>query len=175
MGNISSNFKIILAKNRFDKSLINRRFTSMNKQLSKFVNEKNLRTRRSFKLLKQPSRDTAWHLSISKFVLPSPSASTKRCHDKLIISYQLIYIYIYIYTHIYIYQLDLVPFVQFKKREKHPRRSDTFRKIAVANLPKSCNFTDSITSPWVFFTFFKLCKRYQIAQCVSYDIFVGLC
>ena len=25
---------------------------------------------------------------------------------------------------------DLVPFVQFKKREKHPWRSDTFNKVA---------------------------------------------
>ena len=25
---------------------------------------------------------------------------------------------------------DLVPFVQFKKREKQPRRSDTFSKVA---------------------------------------------
>ena len=40
---------------------------------------------------------------------------------------------------------DLVPFVQFKKREKHPWRS--------------CS-----PPPWVFFTFLKLYKRYQIAQ-----------
>ena len=33
---------------------------------------------------------------------------------------------------------DLVPFVQFKKREKHPRRSATFS-------------TKSNTPPWVFF------------------------
>ena len=25
---------------------------------------------------------------------------------------------------------DLIPFVQFKKREKHPLRSDTFNKVA---------------------------------------------
>ena len=29
---------------------------------------------------------------------------------------------------------------------------------------KACNFTKSNTPPWVFFTFFKLCKCYQIAQ-----------
>ena len=45
---------------------------------------------------------------------------------------------------------DLVPFVQFKKREKHPWRSVTFTK--------------SSTPPWVFFTFLKLYKWYQIAQ-----------
>ena len=30
------------------------------------------------------------------------------------------------------------------------------------------NFTKSNTPPWVFFMFFKLCKRYQIAQRVTY-------
>ena len=44
---------------------------------------------------------------------------------------------------------DLVPFVQFKKREKHPWRS--------ANTP-----------PWVFFRFLKLYKWYQIAQWITY-------
>ena len=28
----------------------------------------------------------------------------------------------------------------------------------------ACSFTKSNTPPWVFFTFFKLCKWYQIAQ-----------
>ena len=50
--------------------------------------------------------------------------------------------------------LDLVPFVQFKKREKHPWRSITFTK--------------SNASPWVLFTFFKLYKWYQIAQHITY-------
>ena len=39
-----------------------------------------------------------------------------------------------------------LPFVQFKKREKHPWKSVFFSK--------------SKTSPWVFFTFFKLYKWY---------------
>ena len=43
---------------------------------------------------------------------------------------------------------DLVPFVQSKKRGKHPWRSVT--KI--------------YTPPWVFFTFFKLYNWYQIVQ-----------
>ena len=30
-------------------------------------------------------------------------------------------------------------------------------------------FTKSNTFKWVFFTFFKLCKWYQIALCVSYE------
>ena len=32
----------------------------------------------------------------------------------------------------------------------------------------ACNFTESNTAPWVFFTFFKLYKWYQIARSVSY-------
>ena len=35
---------------------------------------------------------------------------------------------------------------------------------------KTCNFTKSNFSPWVFFTFFKLYKQYEIAQSVSYDL-----
>ena len=31
----------------------------------------------------------------------------------------------------------------------------------------ACNFTKSNTPPWIFFTLFKLCKWYQIAQSVS--------
>ena len=49
---------------------------------------------------------------------------------------------------------DLVPVVQFKIREKHPCRSVTFSKIA--------------DSPWVFLTFFKLYKWYQILQSIIY-------
>ena len=48
-----------------------------------------------------------------------------------------------------------VLFVQAEKREKHPWRSVTFS-------------TNSNTPPWVFLTFFKLYKWYQIAQSVSY-------
>ena len=51
---------------------------------------------------------------------------------------------------------NLVPFVQFKKREKHPWRSVTFSKVA-GNIPL-----------WVFFKFLKLYKRYQIAQNITY-------
>ena len=49
---------------------------------------------------------------------------------------------------------DLVPFVQFEKREKHPWRSINFSKVAGF----ACNFTNINTPPWVFFTFFKLYK-----------------
>ena len=44
---------------------------------------------------------------------------------------------------------DLVPFAQFKKREKHPRRSVNFSKIAGFKIN---------THSWVFFTFFNLYK-----------------
>ena len=47
---------------------------------------------------------------------------------------------------------DLVPFVQFKKCEKHPWRSVTLVKLQ--------NFG-------LFFTVFKLCKWYQITQCIT--------
>ena len=48
---------------------------------------------------------------------------------------------------------DLVSIVQFKKRKKHQWRS-----------------TKSNTPPWVFFTFLKLYKWYQIAQNISFSI-----
>ena len=53
--------------------------------------------------------------------------------------------------HVYGALRDLVPFVQFKKRKKHPWRSVTFTV---------CNFNKSNTPPWVFVTFFKLYKWY---------------
>ena len=54
---------------------------------------------------------------------------------------------------------NLVPFVQFKKCEKHPWR-------------KACYFTKSSTPPWVFFTFLKLYKWYQIAQNIKYYVWI---
>ena len=33
---------------------------------------------------------------------------------------------------------------------------------------EACNFTKINTPPWVFFTFFKLYKCYQIAQRITY-------
>ena len=35
---------------------------------------------------------------------------------------------------------------------------------------EACNFTKSKTPPWVFFTFFKLYKCYQIAQRITYKM-----
>ena len=34
---------------------------------------------------------------------------------------------------------------------------------------EACNFTESNTPPWVFFTFLKLYKWYRIAQSIKYD------
>ena len=62
---------------------------------------------------------------------------------------------------------NLVPVVQFKKREKHPWRSVTFSKVASL----ACNITKSNTPPWFFFTFFKLCKWCQIAQRITRKFF----
>ena len=55
---------------------------------------------------------------------------------------------------IYVMRYDLVPFVQVKNREKHPWKSVNFNKVN--------------TPPWLFFTFFKLYKWYQIAQRITY-------
>ena len=51
-----------------------------------------------------------------------------------------------------------------KNVKKHPWRSVAFSKVAV--------FTKSNIPPWVFFSFFKLYKWYQIAQHIfnSYEI-----
>ena len=56
---------------------------------------------------------------------------------------------------------DLMPFIQFKKHEKYPWRVVNFSKVA--------GFIDikSNTLLWMFFTFCKLCKWYQIVQNVS--------
>ena len=51
---------------------------------------------------------------------------------------------------------DLVLFVQFKKREKHPCRSVAFSKVP----DLTCNLTKSNAPLCVFFTFFKLCPWY---------------
>ena len=50
---------------------------------------------------------------------------------------------------------NLASFVEFKKREKHPWRSDTFSKVAGFS-----NVIKSMTPAWVFCTFFKLYKWY---------------
>ena len=47
---------------------------------------------------------------------------------------------------------DLVPFVQFRKREKHPWKSVNLSKLQA----EACNFTKIDTPPCVFFTFFKI-------------------
>ena len=59
---------------------------------------------------------------------------------------------------------DLVPYVQFKKREINPWRGYLFVKFQAL----ACSFTESISPPRVFFTFIKLYKWYKIAQSVSY-------
>ena len=60
---------------------------------------------------------------------------------------------------------DMLPFVQFKKREKHGGML-----LLVKLQAKACNFTKSNTLPWVFFTFLKLHNWYQIAQSISYTL-----
>ena len=45
----------------------------------------------------------------------------------------------------------------------------SFDILPTKNLMQACNFTKSNTHPWVFFTFFKLYKWYQIAQRITYE------
>ena len=61
---------------------------------------------------------------------------------------------------------DLVRFVQFKKREKHLRGVLLLIKLQAL----ACKFTKSNTPPWVFFTFFKLYKWYQIVKSTTYYV-----
>ena len=69
-------------------------------------------------------------------------------------------------SHIYYDALrDFVPFVLFKKREKHSWGSVTFSK--------ACNFTKTNTPPSVFFTFLKFYKWYQIAQSISCERYMS--
>ena len=60
---------------------------------------------------------------------------------------------------------DLVPFPQIKKREKHPRSSDTFSTVAC------WSFATSITPPWVFFTF---SKKRHILSVASYSFILNI-
>ena len=58
---------------------------------------------------------------------------------------------------------DLAPFVQFK----NVKNTDGGVLLLVKVHPEACNFTKSNTPSWVFFTFFKLYKWYQIAQFIT--------
>ena len=58
---------------------------------------------------------------------------------------------------------DLVPFVQFKKREKHPCRSFTFSKVAC----KPATLLKVTLRHGCFSRFLKLYKWYQIAQSMA--------
>ena len=45
---------------------------------------------------------------------------------------------------------------------------ETFCEAVFRIKASACNFTESNTLPWVFFTFLKLCKWYQIAHSSTY-------
>ena len=55
---------------------------------------------------------------------------------------------------------DLAPFVQFKKREKHPWKRVTLVELKA----KAWNFTKNNTPPWVFFTFLNCTNRTNHAK-----------
>ena len=58
---------------------------------------------------------------------------------------------------------NLVLFVRFKNVKNTHGRVLLLKKLQA----KACSFTESNTPPWVFFTFFKLPKWYEIAQRIS--------
>ena len=47
--------------------------------------------------------------------------------------------------------------------------------ILVEFQAEACNYTKTITPPWAFFSFFKLCKWYKIAQCTLDMEFLSNC
>ena len=59
---------------------------------------------------------------------------------------------------------DFVPFIQFKNMKKTHRGVLLLVKLQA----KGRDFSESNTPPLVFFTFFNLYKRYQIAQSIPY-------
>ena len=71
---------------------------------------------------------------------------------------------------------DLVPFIQFKKREKHSLRSVNFSKVAGYRTPPWVESTPPWvnTPPWVFFTLFKFYKWHQIAQNITMKLTIFL-
>ena len=59
---------------------------------------------------------------------------------------------------------DLVRFAQFKKR-----KNTHGGVLILVNLQtEACNVTKINIPPWVFYTFFKLYKSYQIVQRITY-------
>ena len=61
---------------------------------------------------------------------------------------------------------DLVPIVQTKNVKNTHEEVLLLIKLQASD----CNLTKNNTSSWVFFTFFKLCKWYQIAQSLTYSL-----
>ena len=59
---------------------------------------------------------------------------------------------------------DLVPFIQFK----NVKNTHGGELLLVKLQASTCNFTERNIHSWVFSTFFKLSKQYQIAKSISY-------
>ena len=51
-------------------------------------------------------------------------------------------------------------------------KNASFPKVYCYDYAEACNFTKIKIPPWVFFTFFKLYKWYQIVQRTTYKAFV---
>ena len=55
-----------------------------------------------------------------------------------------------------------------RQAEKEIKIQEIKTKEAMYKIAEACNFTKINTPPWVFFTFFKLYKWYQVAQRITY-------
>ena len=98
-----------------------------------------------------------WTLSLTMFVHISSWKNTSQLRECF---------YISDFVRNYNAFRDLVPFAQFKKREKHWWRSVTFSRVLF--LAEACNSTKSNILPFLFFTFKELYKWYQMAESITF-------
>ena len=67
------------------------------------------------------------------------------------------------------YQIEINQLILMQSVRKDKMKPFDHHKILSESIKSSaCNFTKINTPPWVFFTFFKLYKCYQIAQRITY-------
>ena len=65
-------------------------------------------------------------------------------------------------------------FVPFGYNSKNVKNSHGEAILLVELQVSACNFTNSITPPWLFFTFFKLYKWYKMTQSISFIVYIVL-
>ena len=70
------------------------------------------------------------------------------------------------------YQIEINQLILMQSVRKDKMKPFDHHKILSESIKSSaCNFTKINTPPWVFFTFFKLYKCYQIAQRITYLLY----